>query len=348
MIRRCRTLKVFKTMNMLCPCCMQEHDVHSVSVLEQNTFKNVPIEYTAEYFYCDQTDEVYADELQMSSNDIAMKNAYRRKTGLLTSNEIASIRAKYGISQSDLCILLGWGGKTITRYESHQVQDIAHDTILRKLDSDPEWFLQLLQIEKDRISTASYSKYMDTATMLFERDHDLYLKSAIMSKYARFLHNPEVTGGKALSLEVVVDMINYYANSSMVTSLFRVKLMKLLWYADALSFKRRGHSISGLVYRALPMGAVPLAYELIVDLSSIHCEEIDMGDGTGYKFLPTTEKTYPHLSEEDKEILDSVIHCFGKTSKNVIVETMHREDAYVETAPNDIIQFKYARTLSLS
>jgi len=35
-----------------------------------------------------------------------------------------------GISQSDLCLLLGWGGKTITRYESHQVQDIAHDTIL--------------------------------------------------------------------------------------------------------------------------------------------------------------------------------------------------------------------------
>lgn len=29
-------------------------------------------------------------------------------------------------------MLLGWGGKTITRYESHQVQDKAHDTILKK------------------------------------------------------------------------------------------------------------------------------------------------------------------------------------------------------------------------
>ena len=52
---------------------------------------------------------------------------------------------------------------------------------------------------------------METGTVLFEQDHDQYLKSTIMSKYARFLHNPETTGGKALSLDVVVDMIHSYA-----------------------------------------------------------------------------------------------------------------------------------------
>ena len=61
--------------------------------------------------------------------NIRLKDAYRKKEGLLTSYEIADIRAKYEISQSDLCLLLGWGGKTITRYDSHQVQDRAHDTI---------------------------------------------------------------------------------------------------------------------------------------------------------------------------------------------------------------------------
>ena len=341
-------MKVLRKIDMLCPCCMEEHTVQITSVLEHSIFKNVPVDYSAEYFYCDRADEIYADEQQISSNDIAMKNAYREKMGLLTSHQIAAIRARYGISQSDLCLLLGWGAKTITRYESHQVQDIAHDTILRKLGSDPEWFLQLLHVEKKALSGASYAKYLEAGTALFERDHDLYLKSAIMSKYARFLYNPEATGGKALSLDVVVDMIRYYANSSMVTSLFLVKLMKLLWYADALSYKRRGHSISGLVYRALPMGAVPVAYESIVDLSTIHCEEIDMGDGTGYRFLPTENKDYSNLTEDDKAILDAIIKQFGKTSKNSIVETMHKEDAYTETAPNDIIQFKYAQTLSLS
>ena len=329
----------------LCPCCMEKHNIQIIEIKENNMFKGIPIEYNAEYFYCDKTDEMYAEEPQISLNDISMKNAYRKKMGLLTSHQIATIRAKYGISQSDLCLLLGWGGKTITRYESHQVQDIAHDTILRKLDSDPEWFLKLLQAAKGSLSAASYTKYFEKGTELFEQNHDLYLKSAIMAKYARFLHNPEATGGKELSLETVIDMVHYYANA--VTNLFLVKLVKMLWYADALSYKRRGHAISGLIYRALPMGAVPIAYESIIDLNAIHYEEIEINDGTGYRFLPTKSKEYPYLSSEDKIILDTVIQRFGNTSKNEIVETMHKEDAYTETAPNDIIQFKYVKTLSL-
>lgn len=340
-------MKIINTERRLCTCCMEEHDVKTVMFREKNTFKGVPVEYDAEYFYCDRADETYADEQQISKNDIAMKNAYRAHEGLLTSDQITAIRARYGISQSDLCLLLGWGAKTITRYESHQVQDIAHDTILRKLDADPEWFLKLLQAAKGSLSPASYSKYLEAGTTLFEQDHDLYLKSAIMAKYVRFSQNIEVNGNASLSLDIVVDMIRYYANSALVTSLYRVKLMKMLWYADALSYKRRGHAMSGLVYRALPMGAVPVAYESIVDLSAIHCEEIDMGDGTGYRFLPTEDKTYPTLTSEDREILDAVIQRFGRASKNEIVETMHHEDAYMETAPNDIIQFKYAATLSI-
>ena len=338
------SMKVIDKERKLCTCCMEEHDVQRIVIRENNTFKGVLVEYDAEYYYCDKADETYADEQQISANDISMKNAYRQATGLLTSNQIAAIRARYGISQSDLCLLLGWGGKTITRYESHQVQDIAHDTILRKLTADPEWFLNLLDAAQGSLSP----KYQEAGTALFEQDHDQYLKSAIMAKYARYQQNQEYTGNAALSLDAVVDMIHYYANSAKVTSLYRVKLMKLLWYADALSYKRRGHAISGMVYRALPMGAVPIAYESIVDLSSIHCEEIDMGEGTGYKFLPTDNKEYPNLSPEDQSVLDDIIRRFGNTPKAEIVEIMHQEDAYTETAPGDIIQFKYAWTLSIS
>ena len=340
-------MKIMNAERKLCTCCMEEHEVKTVLIQENNIFKGVPVKYDAEYFYCDRADETYADEQQISQNDIAMKNAYRVHEGLLTSDQIIAIRAQYGISQSDLCLLLGWGAKTITRYESHQVQDIAHDTILRKLEADPEWFLKLLQAAKGSLSPASYSKYLEAGTALFEQDHDLYLKSAIMAKYARYGQNVEFNGNADLSLDVVVDMIHYYANSPMVNSLYMVKLMKMLWYADALSFKRRAHAISGLIYRALPMGAVPVAYESIVDLSAIHYEEIDMGDGTGYRFLPTENKTYPTLSSKDREILDTIIERFGKASKKEIVETMHREDAYTETALNDIIQFKYATMLSI-
>ncbi len=41
--------------------------------------------------------------------------------------------------------------------------------------------------------------------------------------------------------------------------------------------------------------------------------------------FPTEDKEYPHLTQEDMEILDTVIQRFGKVSKSVIVETMHKE-----------------------
>jgi hypothetical protein len=73
-----------------------------------------------------------------------------------------------------------------------------------------------------------------------------------------------------------------------------------------------------------------------------------MGDGTGYQFLPTETKDYPFLHADDTAIMDAVIQRFGSLPKAEIVEAMHQEDAYTETAPGDIIQFKYAKTLSLS
>lgn len=341
-------MKTSMTEKMLCPCCMEEHNVQKITVREKNVFKGVPVRYAAEYWYCDRTDETYADEQQIASNDIAMKNAYREKTGLLTSRQIAAIRAKYGISQSDLCLLLGWGLKTITRYESHQVQDIAHDTILRKLDCDPEWFLQLLKAEKDSLSAAAYTKYAEAAAVLFEKNYDQYLKSAIMSKYVRFLHNTQANGGKELSLDAVIEIIRYYANSDSVADLHKSKLMRMLWYADALSFKRRKAAITGLVYLAADAGIVPLAYELIFGLSAVNCEEVEIGESSGTVFLPVNHQKYPHLTLGDTEILDEVIHRFGKASVREIDEIMHQEEAYIQTAPDDVIRFQFTDTLSLT
>ncbi len=71
-----------------------------------------------------------------------------KKVGLLTSNEIISLREKYGVSQKDLSEILDWGKATITSYENHQVQDRAHDDILRKIDPDPEWFIEMLKRAK--------------------------------------------------------------------------------------------------------------------------------------------------------------------------------------------------------
>ncbi len=340
-------MKIIKSEKRLCTCCMEEHEVKAVLVSEQTIFKNVKVGYDAYYWYCDVAEELYMDEQQMQENDIRLKDAYRKEEGLLTSGEIRGIRAKYGISQSDFCVLLGWGGKTITRYEGHQVQDRAHDTILKKIDNDSEWFLSLLIEAKDNFPREYYEKYLNIAIALYEKKQDVYLRKAIEASYAGFEGNPLFQGNTQLSLDKVVDVIRYFAASKQITNLYKVKLMKLMWYADALSYKNRGYAITGLVYQAMPMGAVPIGHNSIIDLKGVPCEEVDMGETNAYHFSLEETTEFPALSDEDKKILDIVIEKLGKMTKNQIVSFMHKEQAYIETAPRDVIQFRYAENLQI-
>ncbi len=331
----------------ICMCCMKEHEVKTVQVRERASFKNKMVDYLAIYSYCDRSEDLYMDESQMRENDIKMKDAYRSSEGLLTSKDISGIREKYGITQSDLCTLLGWGGKTVTRYESHQVQDKAHDSILKKLDRDPEWFLTLLDDAKGSLPEEAYKKYLGNATKLYEADKDLYLRKTIEANYASFQNDLLSHGNVELSLDKVVDVIRYYASSSRVTNLFKVKLMKLLWYADALSYKMRGFAITGLVYEALPMGAVPVAHDHIIHLKDVPCEEIDIEETTAYKFALSGVPVFPSLSADDIRILDLVSEKLGRMTTDEIVSFMHMERAYIETTPRDVISFKYASSLQI-
>ena len=333
---------------MICPCCMQEHAVEIVREMEHNIFKGQEVEYEAVYMYCEYADEYFSDEAFMAENDLAMKYAYRLKMHLLTVDEIEAIRNKYGITQSDLCSLLGWGAKTITRYEGHQVQDMAHDTILRKLDSDPEWFLALLENRKQEFSDDIYRKYRKTAAQLYLDTQDIYLRKSIEAKYAAFEADTDLCGGTALNLDKVIDIINYFGKSVSVTALYVVKLMKMLWYADSLSFKRRGVSMTGLAYKAWNMGAVPMEYKSIIELKGVYYTEKDFGNGSGYLFSAPEDCKFSTLSEEDKEILDTVIRVCGKDSKHEIIERMHSERAYIETPANEIISFGHAKDLSIN
>lgn len=340
-------IDVIRTEHKLCTCCMEIHDVKVIHIPERANLKNVEVNFVAEYYYCDVADEYFADEAMLIRNDTFQKEAFRNEKGLLTVDDIKKIRSKYDISQKDLCILLGWGEKTVTRYESHQIQDRAHDSILKKLDRDPEWFLCLLRDSQMRFPIETYKKYYDRCLSLYETSQDMYLRKAIEAQYALYKNNESYNGKSELSLDKVVDVIRYFSNSSDVTNLYKVKLMKLMWYADFLAYKLLGHAITGLVYKALPMGAVPVAHDSIIDLKGVVYDEIEIGEGTAYRFTAQEDKIYFNLDLEEKNILDRVIEKLGKMTKDEIVSFMHNEPAYKETALRMIISYEYAQYIQI-
>ncbi len=110
------------------------------------------------------------------------------------------------------------------------------------------------------------------------------MRRAIEARYAGFYCNRQFHGNTRLSLDKVIDVIRYFAASEKVNALYKVKLMNLMWYADALSYRERGFAITGLVHKALPMGAVSEGHNSIIDIKSIPCKETDMEKITAYHF----------------------------------------------------------------
>ena len=80
-------MNIIKKEHKLCFCCMTEHEVWHVQLPETNTFKNQTVEYMAVYEYCELADEYFSSGEYLDENDISMKNAYRKKMGLLTTDD---------------------------------------------------------------------------------------------------------------------------------------------------------------------------------------------------------------------------------------------------------------------
>ena len=78
-------------------------------------------------------------------NDIRMFDAYKRKVGLLTTQEIINIRKRNHLTQTQLAERIGCGEKTIARYERGAIQDRIFDNMIRLIDKEPELILKLLQ-----------------------------------------------------------------------------------------------------------------------------------------------------------------------------------------------------------
>lgn len=339
-------MKKSKKRIAICPFCLKEHEVSVREEVETTEYKGEEVEYNSKYLYCEESDSCFEDEEIINENDILIKDAYRVKKGLLRSQDIIDIRNKYGISQSDFCALLQWGKKTITRYEGHQVQDKAHDLILKKVSEDPSWYIELLVESKSSMSEDLYLKYYAKALSLYEKSDDYYLRKLISANCSVYSHNPKYTGDAPLSFSKIIDVIKYYSSSADVTSLYKVKLMKMMWYADFLSYKMWKHSITGLPYLSLPMGAVPESHDYLIRLKGVPCETKIIKDSEAYYFH-TDAESFPALNKKDIEVLNSIISIMGKWDTSKIVDYMHKERAFTETKPNSAISYEYAKYLTV-
>ncbi|MGB4001966.1 MAG: type II TA system antitoxin MqsA family protein, partial [Bacillota bacterium] len=101
-----------------CDVCRMETDVAETERKETYPVKGEPITVDARVKVCTQCGTDLFDEDLDNANLNAAFNIFRKKNGLLGSDDVRRIRKKYQLSQRGLAGLLGWSPATVARYET--------------------------------------------------------------------------------------------------------------------------------------------------------------------------------------------------------------------------------------
>ncbi|MCM1467137.1 MAG: DUF4065 domain-containing protein [Alistipes sp.] len=339
---------LIKKIHMDCPLCDKTHEVEERKSFATAMIKGEEVSYERRFYFCANADE---EENEFESGSMAnenllnARNAYRVKCGLLTSDEIVAIRENYGLSQVDLARLLGWGEATISRYESKAIQDEAYDTMLRLIKDNP---LQALEFLKKNMDKFPKSKSREIRSKIVEKldtyGKEFLTRQALEGEYVNFEEPSDSNGFAALNIDKIEAIISYIADQ--VSNLFKVKLMKMLWYSDVEAFIQNGSAMTGMVYRHEAMGALPIGHYSLMNLENLNVQE-----EAGYNYdsmlhiYPVKGMDYSILNNNEKAILDKVIAKFKNYKTKDIVDYMHAEKAYKETAAGEIIPFSLAKQI---
>ena len=339
---------LIRKIHMSCPLCDKTHEIEERKRTTTIIIKGEEVTYEERFYFCANSDEdenEFETGTMTNENLLNARNAYRVKMGLLTSDEIVAIRESYGLSQVDLAKLLGWGEATISRYESKAIQDEAYDTMLRLIKDNP---LQALEFLKKNSEKFSMVKRLEIRAKIVEKldsyGKEFLTRQTFEGEYANFEEPSDSNGFTMLDIDKIEAMVSYIAES--VNNLFKVKLMKMLWYSDVISFGNNGHTMTGMVYRHEGMGALPVGHYSLMNLENLNVkEEMSCNYDTMLHVYPNPNMDYSVLTDGEKAILDKVIIKFKDYKAKDIVDYMHDERAYKETKNGDIIPFSLAKEI---
>lgn len=338
--------ELHKKVHMNCPLCGKTHEVEERKRFTTMTLKDEEVTYEERFYFCANSDEdenEFETGAMTNENLLNARNAYRIKHGLLTSDEIVSIRESYGLSQVDLARLLGWGEATISRYESKAIQDEAYDTMLRLVKDNPLQALEFLKKNADKFSNIKRREIHSRIIEKLDAYGKEYLtRRALEGEYANFEEPSDSNGFRTLDIDKIEAIISYLAER--MSSLYKVKLMKMLWYSDVLAFIKNGCAMTGMVYRHEAMGALPIGHYSLMNLEKLNVqEEVSDNYGSMLHIYPSKNMDYSILSDDEKTILDKVVAKFKYYKAKEIIAYMHEEKAYTETASGEIIPFSLAK-----
>jgi hypothetical protein len=131
--------------------------------------------------------------------------------------------------------------------------------------------------------------------------------------------------------------------------LYKIAMMKHLWYADFLHFKEYSVSISGSRYAALPNGPALdewlLCLQAAVETEEISVEPVTVGNWEADLVKAETDFDKDLFNPDELATMEDVAKRLHGMSTKALVERSHLEDAWKLTPVGKAISYNHALNL---
>ena len=294
------------------------------------TYRKDEFEITYHSFLCEDSGEKFTSDEEDRINQAQVYNQYREKYGIPFPDEIREIREMYGVSASKMSDILGFGANGYRLYESGEMPSVSNGRLILAI-KQPRDFIKQVEASSNLISAREREHLSLHVRKLIDKQQEQSLYLYQLKQL--FIHDkPDQYSGYSQPNLVKLSQVIAFFNQHM--SLFKTKLNKLLFYADFGCFSKTAFSITGVTYRAIPLGPVPANYDIIFsklqqeNLISLSQELINDTGNYGDLISSCIAFDSSLFSATELSVLEAVALKFKDFYAKQMVEISHREPAW--------------------
>lgn len=306
------------------------------------TFRKEIFKVVSQYYVCNDTGEEFTTPEQDDLTINQAYNQYKEKYGIPFIDEINAILDKYDISALKMSKILGFGDNQYLKYTKGEIPSVSNGRMISMI-ADVNEFRKMLKTASNEFSAEEIEKIEKKISTIKEPE-----KSPVeMLLFGNKEQERSIYGGYVKpQIDKIRNIVLFFLNKN--NGVFETKLNKLLFYTDFLCFKESGIGMSGLRYKAIQFGPVPLKYSTTyenVGGTEFQTELFSNGNA-GKKIIGTEEFDSSVFSEFELSILEKVQEKFQYFDTAQISKESHNEDAWLENIETrSIIRYDYAFSL---
>lgn len=303
-----------------------------------------------EHFYkCNSCNEEFTTTESDTVTLLQTHNQYREQHHIPFPEEIIGIRDNYELSAKKMSEVLGLGVNGYSNYEKGEIPKPAIGNLI-STSSNPIVFKTMLLKAKEVFSENSFKKVLNRLDLLIDNDKR---PEPFFCKIDLYDTPNSFTGYRKPNKERIANTLMCFIQKGNKNFNDKLKLNKLLFYADFYSYNLYGQSITGLSYRAIDYGPVPTFYDNLYTFfeneNFIESKWIKVSKNSAKEVFITKEKFDKSIfSKNEILIIEMIAEKFKDSSSWDLVDLSHTEKGWIDlNTQKQVLNYqKYAFELS--